>query len=80
MQPLETKNGVFGIRLRYSKNLILLRNSGKWQRFFDTRDFSKLMSFPEFPIWLMYTRERNDFPCLRGLFDTMRRQVSLTYY
>ena len=27
-----------------------------------------------------YTRERNDFPCLRGFFDTMQRQVSLTYY
>jgi len=27
-----------------------------------------------------YTRDRNDFPSLRGLFDTMRRQVSLTYY
>ena len=27
-----------------------------------------------------YTRERNDFPYLRGLFDTMQRQVSLTYY
>jgi len=28
----------------------------------------------------IYTRERNDFLCLRGLFDTMQRQVSLTYY
>jgi hypothetical protein len=26
-----------------------------------------------------YTRERNHLPCLRGLFDTMRRQVSLAY-
>jgi hypothetical protein len=35
---------------------------------------SALRSFDKM---LIYTRERNDLPCLRGLFDTMQRKVSL---